>query len=274
MARYSTGLPLLASLVLSVWASPGAAHPADEQTLAYYSGQVAAQPENQRVYIQRGIAYSNSGQYQLALDDFARATQLGDPSVVDFHIGVVHFRQGDFPAALRHFDQSLAHSPQLATILDYRARTLMELNDTAGASHSMRQFIRLRQNVNAEHYLMLAELLANGPAPARDTAISILDQGIDHLGLIPSLQKTAISLLVSDHQYSEALRRHDTLERSLGNSPQWMSDKADLLAGSGDAAEANRYYRLALATLQNLRKTPNRIELADYLLAKMNQRPH
>ena len=49
------------------------AHPGSHEAVEHFSRQIEAHPNDQRLYIQRGIVYSNDGQYQQALDDFQSA---------------------------------------------------------------------------------------------------------------------------------------------------------------------------------------------------------
>ena len=55
------------------------AHPGVEDRIYMLSEDIAASPNSQYLYVQRGLAYSNNAQPQLALADIKTAETLGDP---------------------------------------------------------------------------------------------------------------------------------------------------------------------------------------------------
>ena len=73
-------LTTLFVLLLALPYQPLLAHPGAHASIAHYSRMIELQPENFGLYIQRGIAYSNDGQYPAALADLNLAAKQGDPT--------------------------------------------------------------------------------------------------------------------------------------------------------------------------------------------------
>ena len=90
------------ALALLLWQQPSLAHPGASSSIEHYSHQIEHSPENQALYISRGIAYSNDGRYDEALADFKRARTLGDRVIVSFDLGVLHCRMGKSDPAPGH----------------------------------------------------------------------------------------------------------------------------------------------------------------------------
>ncbi|MCB1848802.1 MAG: hypothetical protein KDI04_15890, partial [Halieaceae bacterium] len=82
--------------MLLVPASVALAHPGQHDQLQQVNRHLEQTPTDQDLYIQRGIIYSEGGQYDAALADLLQAQTLGEPVLVAFQLGVLHYRTGDF----------------------------------------------------------------------------------------------------------------------------------------------------------------------------------
>ena len=107
-------------LVLSVWQV--AAHPGAEASIALLDRMIEEHPGEQALYIKRGGLYSHQSQWSMALADFTLAQSLGDPARVGFEVGLMHYRLGEFPAALKALSRYLELYPADSAALLYRAR--------------------------------------------------------------------------------------------------------------------------------------------------------
>ena len=82
------------------------------------------------------------------------------------------------------------------------------------------------------------------------------------VGVIPQLQQYAIELELRVGNRQKALDRLEDLESTLGESPEWNVQMAELLERMERSAEAKRYLGRASSQLAALRETPARRELA------------
>lgn len=256
--------PLALALAAALLGAPlrGLAHPGMHETIALLTQRIADAPTDAALYQERGIAYSSDGQAALALADFREAERLGDPVLVAFDLGVLHYRSGDYGAAREALTRALARFPHDARALDYRARAAREAGDARAALADFEALFALEEPVNPGHYVSAAELLAVLPDTGIPAALALLDRGMRQLGVIPQLQQRAIAFECERGAFVAALARHDTLAAPLGHSPDWRVERAELLLALGRAAEAQQELATASAALAAQRLTPARAELA------------
>lgn len=239
------------------------AHPGAHLVIDHFTAEIEERPLDQALRIQRGIAYSGDGQYEQALADFRRAEELGDPVAVAFDLGVLYYRMEDFAGARRCFDIYLDKYPGHAQTLEYRARLRRDTGDAAGAVQDYRDYFARTARPNPGDYSAAALLLSSMPTEGEEPALALLDEGMSRLGLIPQLQQQAIALELRRGRTDRALARQRALEPVLGDSPDWKVDMGELLLQSGNKAEAERQFRLAVEQLETLRPTPARRALRD-----------
>lgn len=257
-------LVALLSLPVPIVAS---GHPSAEHQIELLSERIRAQPDDQANYIRRGQAYSNDGQLERALVDLRKAEQLGDPLHVAFDLGVLHYRMGKLDAARRYFDAFLERHPGHPRALEYRARVSRDAGDHAAALADFRAYFARIERPNPGDYVSAARMLASLDGQGVAAALSMLDQGIDKLGTIPQLQRYAIELERSRGNTSGAIARLESLEPSLGKSPDWKIDMGELLLLAGRPVEARQHFDAAATQLGRMPTTPARAELRQRLQA-------
>lgn len=247
--------------LLFLWPSVSLAHPGAHEALEHFGKQIQLNPQQQSLYIQRGIVYSNDGQYQLAQLDFERAAELGEPVLVSFDFGVLYYRMADFDRARQYFDQFLVRFPNHAACLEYRARLSRDSGDFDRAIADFRRVFELQENPNPGHYISAAQMLQTMPPDGTEQALAILDQANEKLGITPQIQKYAITLELQRKRPEKAIERMLALEPILGAGPEWKVDLAELLLATGKEREANELLATASLQLDNLRRTPAREQL-------------
>ena len=251
-------LPAMALLPMLLHAHPGAS-----STIEHFTHQIEHQPDQQVLHIKRGIAYSADGQYPAALSDFERAQTLGDPVLVSFDLGVLHYRMGKFDTALADFNRFLKRFPNHSGCLEYRARLL---RDQGSYSKSVADFLRvfeLEQRPNPGHYISVAEMLAAGGDKGIGQALKVLDDGTLKLGLTPQLQQYAIRLETQRGRPDLAVKRMQELQPVLGDSPDWKVGMAQLYYENRQRETAQELLLAAELQLATLRRTPARVALQE-----------
>jgi tetratricopeptide (TPR) repeat protein len=263
MRRTSLLLPLML-LALSL-GQPASAHPGASATIDHYSHEIEHDPKSQRLYLLRGIAYSNDGRYDDALADFKQAEKLGEPVLVSCDLGVLQYRKGEFEAAVGYLDRYLERYPARGReyCLEYRARARRDSGDHAGSIRDFRRVIEMEPRPNPGHYVSVATMLTESGESGIDEALAILDAGIAKLGLNPQLQHQAIELELTRERPDRALARSEALRPILGDSPEWKVDMAELYLRNGEKTQAGRILKEAKAQVKQLRKTPARLRLLE-----------
>jgi tetratricopeptide (TPR) repeat protein len=250
-------------LLLALLHQPLLAHPGAHASIAHYSQMIEQQPDNYGLYIQRGIAYSNDGQYPAALADLNLAAERGDPVLVSFDLGVLHYRMGEFEAARKYFDAYLRKFPDHAPCLEYRARLLRDQGAYEASVADFKRVFALLERPNPGHYVSVAEMISSPGETGIAPALDILDSGNAKLGLTPQLQQYAIQLELRRKRPDLAVERMHALEPMLGNSPEWKVEMAELYIQTGQTEQASSLLNGAARQLESLRKTPARIELRE-----------
>ena len=254
-------LILYLSMCTIVCAFSAHSHPGARSTIDHFSHKLEREPKSQALHIQRGIAYSADGQFDNALADLQKASTLGDPVLVSFDLGVLHYRKGEFEEALRHFDQYLERFPQHSACLEYRARLRRDKGDHEGAIADFLQVFELEKSPNPGHYISVARMLAEDERVLE--ALKVLDEGNSKLGLTPQLQFVAIGLEEQRNRIDRAIERLQALHPILGESADWKVQMGALQHGNNNPKQGNALLLAAKKQLGELRRTPARIALLE-----------
>jgi tetratricopeptide (TPR) repeat protein len=249
---------LVCLLALFAQAGPAAAHSGDQVSIDRLTQVIASYPEQQALYIKRAAIYSHAGSWQLADSDFQRAYGLGDPREVSFELGLMRFRQGDYGQAQAQFSLYLSLHPNAAEALLYRARAAQAAGAPQMALADFQAYFTLVDQPHPGDLLAAAILMAQGEDPAVDSALNLIDGAMAKTGLQPQLQRYAITLELQRGELPAALRRCAQMEASLGSSPQWQVEMAELLLQANRHEEATAMLQQAQLQLDGLKNTPAR----------------
>jgi tetratricopeptide (TPR) repeat protein len=250
---------------------PVLGHPGASSAIDHFSHELEQKPKDQALFVRRGIAYSNDGQYDLALADFEQAKKLGEPILVSFDLGVLHYRRAELELARAYFDEYLEVFPDHAPCLEYRARLLRDMGDQAGSVADFQRVFELLERPNPGHYISVSRMLEASGGDGLEQALELLDTGNAKLGITPQLQKHAMQLELQRERPDLAIKRLQTLEPMLGKSPDWKVDMAELRLLTGEKELARQLLQEASGQLDSLRRTPARIALKERI-ALLQQR--
>jgi len=258
-------LLLVAGLCFAAQPWVASAHPSAQHTIEALSESIRARPGEQELYIRRGQAYSNEGQLELALADLRRAEGLGDPLLVAFDLGVLHYRMGRLGTARRYFDVFLERFPDNAPALEYRARVSRDAGDHEAALADFEAYFAVQKQPNPGDYLSAAQMLAGLEGRGVEAALAMLDEGMDRLGIIPQLQGYAVELERGRGNIAAATVRLETLRPALGDGPDWKVDMGELLFLAGRPDQARPLFEAAAIQLSSLRSTAARRQVQERL---------
>ncbi|MBN1512818.1 MAG: protein kinase [Phycisphaerae bacterium] len=120
---------------------------------------IESRPDHHVGYLLRGAARLFADQPQEALDDLARAGELGEdePSAWRHTLaGTARLRAGQFDKARIEYDEALVTDPAMVSALLGRAKCLYELQDYAGAIRDTDRVIEIAPDV-ADAYIIRGE---------------------------------------------------------------------------------------------------------------------
>jgi tetratricopeptide (TPR) repeat protein len=223
-----------------------------EQILAV-TEQIAKDPKNSELYLKRGELHRMHQEWDLAQADYDHAAALNTTlAVVDFTRGRM-FLEANWPHSAKIcLDRFLLkHTNHVEGFLA-RARTLVKLERPLDAERDFTTAIRYAPSGRPELYIERAQALANAGDKHYAGALRGLDEGIERLGPLVTIQLHAIDLELKRKQFDAALAR---LEKIAAQSPRketWLVRRGEILLQAGRREEARAAYEQALKALDAL----------------------
>ena len=134
-----------------------------------YDLQVARDPQNPALRLQRGYAYIALGAYIYAVQDFDVAISLDD-TLAEAYLGrgEAHFYLKEWSAALEDFNRALALDPELADAYLWRGQLLSIQRKHTPALEVLRQAVALDETDAMKRVALAQALLRSGDAEAAE----------------------------------------------------------------------------------------------------------
>jgi tetratricopeptide (TPR) repeat protein len=230
--------------------------PAAPQTR--YDLQVARDPENPTLRLQRGYAYMDLGAYFYAIEDFDTAIGL-EGTLAEAYLGrgQARFHSKEWSAALEDFGQALVLNPDLADAHAWRGTLLSEWGRHGAAVEALQQAVTLDEMDPAKRLWLAQALLRSGsPDEAQleyTTVLSLNARSIEaHVGRAMALAEQGnLDAALIDLDSAQALAPYDPV---VLNGQAWFYawyrrsnlDEAEQLAqravaGAGNGLERARH---------------------------------
>lgn len=227
-----------------------------------YDEQVASDPRNSLLRLQRGYAYIELGAYSEAIQDFNTAIALTETVEIQAQAclgrGRAHFHNGEWSAALVDFDLALELDPWLADAYLWRGYLLSERREYRAALEALRQAVAL-DGTDPLKYLRLAEAsLGNDDLAGAERAYRAV------LELAPRSLEAYVGLaLVSAAagNYEQAESYLDQAVRLSPYDPQLLNGRAYIYA----RYQGTRLFEAEQLARQALAKARYPLEKARYL---------
>jgi tetratricopeptide (TPR) repeat protein len=239
-------LAVLATLALL--GAPGLTHAHGDlhRQIADATARVEREPDRAALYLRRGELHRAHRDWAAALADYDRAAAL-DPALAAVDLGrAAVWLEIDRPAeALESAERHAGALPEARLL---RARALARLGRAAEAADEWGRAIAALARPRPDHFVARAQALADAGRP--EEALASLDEGIERLGPVVSLDLPAIELELRLSRVDTALAR---VERQAAASPRketWLLRRGEILEGAGRAGEARIAYAAALRALE------------------------
>jgi tetratricopeptide (TPR) repeat protein len=251
----SCGLGVCVVLALIWLAVPAWSHPAIDAQIEDLTAMIEESPTDANLFLRRGELHRIHRDWPKAEADYRASLEL-DPQLViaDYCLGRLRLDAGDPAGARAHLDRYLKQRPTDPEALAARARALNALGKHVEAAKDFTGAIDNSANDSPrpEYFLERARALeAAGPSHIAE-ALTGLDDGVDRLGEIITLQLFAVDLELARSNYEGALRRLDLISaRSVRQEP-WLVRKATILEAAGRNEDARAAYEQTLASINSL----------------------
>ena len=250
MVRVFTGVVILLTLLSSI----AQAHEGLHEQIVAVTAKIKRDPKNASLYLQRGELHRLHRDWPRAAADYDRAARLQpDLTIVDLARGKMLFESHRLQQAKLVLDRFLSRQPNHVEGFITRARVLAKMGARVQAAQDFTQ--ALTSTPEPELYLERAHVLAEDERHIEE-ALRGLDEGINRLGPLVTLQLLAIDLELRRQNYDAALGRLDLIAAQSERKEMWLVRRAEILRNAGRIEEARATFKAALVAIESL--PPNR----------------
>jgi len=242
--------------------------------IADLTAQIEQSPRNADLYVRRGELYRVGQHWDHAQADYDRASRL-DPglAVLDFLKGRLYL-EADWPhSAKAALDRYLLVQTNHVEALITRARVLNKLEQRLDSAKDYMEAIRFCTEPRPELFIERAQVLAAAGTNHFKEALQGLDQGMEKLGPLVTLQLYAIDLEIKQSRFDAALTRLDKIAAQSPRKETWLARRGEILKQAGRLAQARQTFRDALAAMDKLppsrRNVPAMLELEKRIKAEL-----
>jgi tetratricopeptide (TPR) repeat protein len=223
--------------------------------IAGLSRQIQTNSTDARLFLERGELHRLHLDWAAATADFDRASSL-DPNLVT--VGLARARlladSGRASDAREAYNRYLAQAPSDGMALIERAR-LRAKGDELAALEDYTRAIKLLPEPLPEYFIERTDLLVRLGKHAE--AMAGLDEGLQRLGVIVTLQSRAIELELDRKDFDEALRRLETIIARAKRPELWLEQQGQILRQAGRTSQALTSFQ---GSLQAVGKLPPRLQ--------------
>jgi tetratricopeptide (TPR) repeat protein len=243
---------LSVAICLTLLSSVTSAHEGLHEQIIVITAKIKRDPKNASLYLQRGELYRHHRDWARAAADYDRAARLQpDLKIIDLARGKMLFESGKLQRARVSLDRFLGQQPDHYEALLTRARVLAKMRQSVKAARDFTRALAGSTVKEPELYLERAQAMAQDPQLI-DVALNGLDEGIEKLGPLVTLQLAAINLELRRHNYASALARLDLVTSQSERKETWLVRRGEILKLAGRTDEARAAFNAALAAIESL----------------------
>ena len=228
------------------------AHEGLHEQIAAITAKIKRDPKNASLYLQRGELHRLHRDWAKAAADYDRAERL-QPSlkIVGLARGKMLFESGKLQRVRLTLDRFLSQQPDHYEALITRARVFAKLGARDDAAKDFSKALAISSEPEPELYLERAQVLA-GDEQRIDQALRGLDEGINKLGPLATLQLAAIELELRRKNYDAAVTRLDQIAAQSQRKEAWLVRRGEILKLAGRDEEARAAFNAALDAIASL----------------------
>lgn len=253
MLKWKTTLYAVMTLVLGLPAGSVHvhAHGAYHDLMLSLTAEMETRPNDPELYRKRARVQVDHEDWQAALVDLEKADRLDQKLVESELLRGRALLLGHQPqAALSCLRLAVHGFPELATPRMYEARALAELSRYAEALGVFKQAVERLAQVEPDHVFEMAGLARQ--AEGASSALTVLDEGLDKLGHLPSLADEALKIEIELKRYDAAVVRVTRVLAVTQAPLTWLAKRADLLTLAGRADEAQEDWQQVVGQIRSL----------------------
>ena len=244
----------LIAFVLCAGALLSAAFAEDDvaESLEAINKQMLQSPNNPELYVQRGRLLSVAGKYDQALSDLDQANRLKPTPQIDREKAQIYLTAGWHETGLEHASRYVSANAEDPEGRLVRARLLAKLGRIPEAGNDFEAALKNQKDPRLELYVEHAQVLSTEDGAYLDRALQTLNEGIQRIGPVVSLESAALEVELRQNRYDAALARVEGLINKMPRKDTWLARKGDVLVQAGKIDEARKVYQEALDAIAKL----------------------
>ncbi len=216
--------------------------------------EIRQQPRNPELYFRRAELHRRHGELDDAMVDYELSARFSNTNrpMLDLARGMV-FLEAKWPRMAKlYLDRVLSVETNHIVALSGRAKASLQLDDRDGAVRDYTTAIQASKEPRPELYLDRAQALVTEDGSRLKEALAGLDEGIQRLGNVVTLQLYAIDLELKRKQTNAALDRLDKVAAQSPRKEPWLARRGEILQQAGRWAEAKDSFQSALEQIRTL----------------------
>ncbi|MEZ4781449.1 MAG: hypothetical protein R2816_07790 [Flavobacteriaceae bacterium] len=193
------------------------------------TNEIKLNPNNPELYFDRGFLYQQHEEYDKATLDYKKAGELGfNDKLLDFRKAESYYKWGKHELALTASSAYLEKDQNDVKINKLHAQILFELKHFDKSFDHYKFFINTVEDPRPEDYIEFS-LISIAKYNDYNKAIDILENGIQKLGNVISLQLEKLEYYKKSNQVEKAIEQYNQFILNNKRNEFWYYKKAHYL---------------------------------------------
>jgi tetratricopeptide (TPR) repeat protein len=238
--------------VLLAWTGPAKAEDEISEMLEVLTQQIEAAPNNPDLLLQRARMFMVAKKYDQAMADLNFAARLKPSAELQREKARVLIEGGWSEDGLKQANTYIAANPNDSDAYALRARLNSKLGKIDEANRDYSLALQNSREPALDLYFEQARMLNQAGGAYLKDALTTINDGIQRIGPVITLEQAALELEQRQGSYDAALKRLDGVIQRMPLKDTFMAQRGDILAQAGRYDEAKTAYQGALDEIGKL----------------------
>lgn len=234
------------------------------------TSEIKLSPNNAELYFERGFLYYQHEEYDKATLDYIKAGELGYTNkLLDFRKAEAYYKWDKFDLALKSSLECLQKDKTDVKINKLHGQILFKLGQFEDAITYYTYFINTVQDSRPEDYIEFSEMTLKAYNDY-DKSIGVLDNGIDKLGEIVSLQLQKLEFYKASNQIDKVIEQYNHFILTNKRKEFWYFKKANYLFDNNQIVQSKIALQQAKASIAILKDKIKNTQAIKTLITNIN----
>ena len=234
------------------------------------TSEIKLSPNNAELYFERGFLYQQHEEYDKATLDYIKAEKLGYINkLLDFRKAETYYKWDKFDLALKSSLECLQKDKTDVKINKLHGQILFKLEQFEEAINYYTYFINTVQDSRPEDYIEFSEMTLKAYKDYNKSII-ILDNGIERLGDIVSLQLQKLEYFKISNQTEKVIEQYNHFILTNKRKEFWYFKKANYLFDNNQIVQSKIALQQAKASIAILKDKIKNTQAIKTLITNIN----